>query len=667
MKKVSDFSIQNQILIPTGIIGLILVIVSAINSFAFINLVQSIQDENEITLQKIAKVDEMLLFCQEVESDLYQLFVLESMDMPVENLVPLQLKIKQNLFELKIGLGEYRNSGSLDTSEAEYLDALENPLNAYYNESSQAASLILKDTPLGITYLRSSTENFDLVKDILTDLQAYEHTKLSDQSIRMIQKNQQNITRRFFIMCALIFIGIVVLVRLTHRHFSLPIMEMTGMMKRMGQGDFHQEPLEMDRKDEIGEMALSLQLFQKKLASSEVLDRELAESQRAMTYLLNNIPGFAYRSKGDQPRTMLFLSDGVADIMGCPPGDFLENNRATYSERIHSEDREEVWKTIQMSIAEHANFTIEYRVIGPNGMEKWVWEQGAGVYDQQGELRFLEGYVADVSDRYEAVQEREAAYNNALQQRTAALNLAEDLQQEITERRLLEERLAGKNEELQSLAWKVVNAQELERQALSRELHDDIGQLLTALKIDLSLYRGDMPELNNDKTIQIDGAIALTDTILEGLRRLAHGLRPPSLDTLGLVNTLHRLVENFDSLSETKYTFKSDSCPTPEEIIEITFYRFLQEALTNTLRYSEAEKVRVSYGCQDGYYFLKVEDNGRGFDLDKALDKSIGVGMGIGLSSMKERFEIIQGRFEVESIPGKGTCLAGYAPMKTDP
>ncbi len=147
-------------------------------------------------------------------------------------------------------------------------------------------------------------------------------------------------------------------------------------------------------------------------------EEALAESERRLSTLFSNLLGMAYRCRNDRDWTMEFLSDGAFDLTGHTPADLVESRRVVYGSLIHPDDRERVWEEVQAALAEPRPFQLIFRLITRNGEEKWVWEQGRGVFDTNGELVALEGYIADITEQRRAVEalaeseERFRAYFN---------------------------------------------------------------------------------------------------------------------------------------------------------------------------------------------------------------------------------------------------------------
>jgi len=131
-------------------------------------------------------------------------------------------------------------------------------------------------------------------------------------------------------------------------------------------------------------------------------ERALEESQRMMHTLLSNLPGIAYRCKNDENYTMVFISEGITPLTGYLPEDIIGNQKLSYTSLIDPNYREYVWEDIQKAVAAHEPFQLEYQIKTRDGETKWVWERGRGVYDKDGKLEALEGFVMDVTREVQA-------------------------------------------------------------------------------------------------------------------------------------------------------------------------------------------------------------------------------------------------------------------------
>ena len=226
--------------------------------------------------------------------------------------------------------------------------------------------------------------------------------------------------------------------------------------------------------------------------------------------------------------------------------------------------------------------------------------------------------------------------------------------------------LEAGEDELRRLTQKVIDAQEEERHRVSRELHDEAGQALTALKISLDLIRSDLSLDSGPLYQRILGAVDLTDTTMEKVRLLARGLRPPELDAVGLNPTLEGFCREFAQLTQLSIDYSGAELPTLPDTFSISFYRFLQESLANVAKHAMATRVRVELSHNADAVSLMVEDDGRGFIPGRPATGA-GQSKGIGLLGMEERFELLGGRLKVESRPGQGTRLVAQVPRKEYP
>jgi signal transduction histidine kinase len=212
--------------------------------------------------------------------------------------------------------------------------------------------------------------------------------------------------------------------------------------------------------------------------------------------------------------------------------------------------------------------------------------------------------------------------------------------------KLLEQRI-------RSLA--VIDAQENERRRISRELHDGLGQLLSAAKLNIGMIeftQNQNKEKSNDILKQIDTIIS--KAIVEA-RRIAHDLRPTTLDDFGLIPALRILCQEFAKLTGIKVKFQvSQLLERINPKVEIAIYRIIQESFTNISKYAEATDVSLELFRKGNNVYVRVKDNGKGFDINNA-NKSKQPGRGFGLLNMKERAELVGGKIEILSNIGQGT------------
>ena len=225
------------------------------------------------------------------------------------------------------------------------------------------------------------------------------------------------------------------------------------------------------------------------------------------------------------------------------------------------------------------------------------------------------------------------------------------------------DQLETERERLRWLTMQVVAEEEEERHRVSRELHDEAGQALTALKISLGLIHSDMPPESGPLRARIADAVDLTDKTMEKIRLLARGLRPPELDAVGLNETLEGYCREFAGRTDLSISYAGIGLPILTDTVNISFYRFLQEALTNVAKHAQASKVRVKLNQGSGMVSLSVVDDGQGF-TPQTMTPNSAKSPGIGLLGMQERFEVLGGRLDIKSRLGRGTSLTAQVPTR---
>ena len=227
---------------------------------------------------------------------------------------------------------------------------------------------------------------------------------------------------------------------------------------------------------------------------------------------------------------------------------------------------------------------------------------------------------------------------------------------------LLYEQVKTSQKQLRRLNAQIIASQEEERKRLSRELHDEAGQSLTALKICLVLLKNDIPAECSLLKEKLADAIMMVDTTLESLRALAHQLRPPFMKDNSINLILEDFCRNFSKQSGLEISYLGTDLFNIQEEVCLCLYRILQESLTNIVKHAQASSVRVQLSQDDQQIKLMVKDDGIGVNKERILSRR--KIKGIGLLGMAERLEILGGRLELKSETGKGTRLIALIPWK---
>jgi signal transduction histidine kinase len=223
--------------------------------------------------------------------------------------------------------------------------------------------------------------------------------------------------------------------------------------------------------------------------------------------------------------------------------------------------------------------------------------------------------------------------------------------QDVTETKRAEEKI-------RLLSRQIIDIQERERESLSREIHDNIGQLLVVLKMGLSRVNKKIPyELFNLKH-QLSELLNLLNKTIKEIRGLSHELHPPLIEDLGLVSALEELCQDFKACSEIKIKWNFDKIQKPlQSVTNITIYRLFQEGLNNILKHSRATEAYLNLTSTESSMNAAIEDNGVGFLVDDVFSPSRKYKRSLGLISMKERLALIGGDLKVISSPGEGTRI----------
>lgn len=320
--------------------------------------------------------------------------------------------------------------------------------------------------------------------------------------------------------------------------------------------------------------------------------------------IINNLNGAVFRCKFDEEMTMEYISEGVNELSGYPLSDFLINRVRSFASLICTDDKERVIKSIGDALKEKNSFTVEYRIISAQGDIKWIWERGRGVFAGR-KIVALEGFISDITDRKKT-----------------------------------EEELENSLEQLHQLAQHIEEVRENERLAISRELHDDLGQALTAVKIDLATIKQNVTDMATVLIINRTSAL-LSDTI-KTVQRLTSQLRPQIIADLGLGTAIEWYTKEYEQRNRVKIFLDMDSDITIAPDASLIIFRIMQEALTNIARHSGATSVKIRLNRKGDNISFSVSDNGTGITEEKINSKK-----SFGILSMKERSASLGGTFKI--------------------
>ena len=342
-------------------------------------------------------------------------------------------------------------------------------------------------------------------------------------------------------------------------------------------------------------------------------------------------------------------NEGAQDIKGYRSDEIVGQH---FSKFYLPEAIQSGWPTRELELAKQdGRFADEGWRVKKDGSSFWASVTITAVRDKEGRLIGFSKVTRDLTDR-KKIEENIQELNGQLRQRVS--ELAES--QRIVELRTLE---------LQRLSGQLLRAQDVERQRLARELHDELGQQLSALS--MVLGKADKVDQGSGKNAE---ALQLADEALKTVRNLSYLLHPPLLEEVGLAGALHWYVEGLTKRNgiEVSLVLKPTSFPRLHKDVEITVFRIVQEALTNVYRHAETKSARVEIDRQQDTVKVRVRDYGKGLP-GSILDGGRGASrfFGVGLSGMRERVrqfggEVLLSREEPGTLVEARIPLFGHLP-----
>ena len=231
------------------------------------------------------------------------------------------------------------------------------------------------------------------------------------------------------------------------------------------------------------------------------------------------------------------------------------------------------------------------------------------------------------------------------------------IQRDITQRKSAEKALNNSQQQLRNFAAHLQNIREEEKIAVAREIHDDLGQMLVALKIEIGLFNQKMMKGDSIKSDEIitefDQLSGMIDKTIKTTRRIMSGLRPEILDSLGFIEAGKSYVDEFEERNDIACQFESEISELKINSQQaLALFRILQEALTNIVKHAKASAIKIHISTHSDKFVLEISDNGIGFDVNHKVRND-----SYGMIGMKERVLLLDGELNITSEQGKGTCL----------
>jgi PAS domain S-box-containing protein len=332
---------------------------------------------------------------------------------------------------------------------------------------------------------------------------------------------------------------------------------------------------------------------------------ELRESEQRFRDLAENINDVFWLNTPDFKQA-LYVSPNYEPVWGRTRESVYQDLQS-FIDAIHPDDRPLTAAFFERS--RDQGFEIEYRIVRPDGSVRWIWDRRFPIKDRCGRVSRFAGIAEDISERKEA----QAA--------------------------------------VRALSGRLLRLEDEERRRLARELHDTTAQLLAALSMNLSIVSEFVDASNPRARAALAESVVLADQCLREIRTVSYLLHPPELDELGLESALSRYIEGFTQRSGIRVEAEvpADLGRLPQAV-ETTAFRLVQECLTNIHRHSGSSTARLRLMRGRSNLILEVEDAGHGMRSD-ALS-------GVGIASMKERVQQLNGWLEIASGPGGATVRA---------
>jgi len=315
--------------------------------------------------------------------------------------------------------------------------------------------------------------------------------------------------------------------------------------------------------------------------------------------------------------------------------------------------------------AQHGQTEDEGWRVRKDGSRFWANVVITALRDQEGNLLGFAKLTRDMTERRvkeEALTKAKELLELRAEQRAAVLTrVNHELRTEIWDRERAEEQLRTSLDQLRALAARLQSVREEERTSIAREIHDELGQACTAIKMDLALIGRKTTKRQARLRAKVDSASQLVDNMIATLRRIASELRPRTLDDLGLTAALEWQAQDFESRTgiHCQVTLPRDPLALDSER-STAIFRIFQESLTNVARHAQATRVEARLELEAQHLIFQVHDNGRGFDPLEAKSRR-----SLGLVGMQERALLLNGDLRIEGVPGAGTNMTLRIPLPT--
>jgi PAS domain S-box-containing protein len=389
----------------------------------------------------------------------------------------------------------------------------------------------------------------------------------------------------------------------------------------------------------------ALQQQQLDLVQEQAAHAQAAALAKHSQLLAEAVPNMVWTARTDG--YLDYVNQRVLDYMDCSFGEIEGRGWIKY---VHPEDLPTVQERWAQSLGDGSAFEVEERFRrGSDGSYRWHIARALPVRDADYHIVTWVGTCVDIDDQKQA----QALLNSSRARlETAVMLRTRELLQANAALRASEEKLRNLSAHLQS-------AREAERTSIAREIHDELGASLTAVKMDVSRYIrtfDGMPPASRDL---LAGVAALVDSSIQTVRRIATRLRPSILDHLGLWPALEWQLEEFENRYSVQCSVEFDAMPSGlDKDAQTAIFRIVQEALTNVARHARASRAHLHVSGTADQVHIEISDNGVGIPVDKLSDPA-----SCGIQGMHERAEAFGGHIQVDSSARTGTRLRISFPL----
>lgn len=381
------------------------------------------------------------------------------------------------------------------------------------------------------------------------------------------------------------------------------------------------------------------QMAAQELSRRREAEKQLRESEKRYRRIYHKTPVMLHSI--DTEGRIIHVSDHWVEVMGYQREEVI----GQFLTRFFTPESEKYALTQIFPRFFSTGFCkdVPYTYVKKNGEKMETLLSCYGVRNEEGEITRSLAVSVDVTEKNMVYKDLQKA-----QEKLSSYSL--DLEQQVQVRTSQLERAQAS---LKELSKKIIASQEREKELVARELHDHLGQVLTALRIDAVWVKKYLAPIDAEATERAEKMSALIDLTIQDVRDMAYRLRPRVLDDLGLSDALESLVSDFEKRTNVSCVLRCDPIPEIDKTLATALYRIGQEAVTNSVRHSKAGSILVELRTDHTDILLTVEDDGCGFTIGEE-DFSTG----FGLESMRERANLVGGKFSITSEPGRGTIVS---------